>query len=113
MSPEPFFLTSFNECIYSRGYEMIRSLQVNKLLKQRKDATDPGQEDSRLGKEDSREAAFDFSVKMGEKQVWRHVEEGAWANQHSRLRTVTNTRVCSAEDAQKNPLISTMFSASD
>jgi hypothetical protein len=29
----------------------------------------------------------DFSVKMGEKQVWRHVEEGVWANKYSRLRT--------------------------
>ena len=45
----------------------------------------------------------DFSVKMGEKQVWRHAEEGAWANKYSRLRMVTNTGVCTAGDAQKNP----------
>jgi hypothetical protein len=47
--------------------------------------------------------APDFSVKIGEKQVWRHAEEGAWAKKYSRLRTVTKTGVCTAGDAQKNP----------
>jgi hypothetical protein len=55
----------------------------------------------------------DGSVKMGEKQVWRHAEEGAWANKYSRLRMVTNTGVCTAGDAKKELLISIMFSASD
>jgi hypothetical protein len=45
----------------------------------------------------------DFSVKMGEKQVWRHAEEGAWANKYFGPRIVSNTRVCTAGDAQKKP----------
>jgi hypothetical protein len=45
----------------------------------------------------------DFSVKMGEKQVWCHAQEGAWANKYSRLLMVTSTGVFTAGDSQKNP----------